>query len=72
MKKISDIGRRALRKILLILGAATISVLFAACYGMPMNECTGEEECNCLQNCDCYNCPHDRNRPDDTGNNPVE
>ena len=29
--------RRVLRKIFLILGAATISLVFSACYGMPLD-----------------------------------
>jgi len=38
MKMFVEKGRKVLRKIYLLLGAAAISMLFAACYGMPMDD----------------------------------
>ena len=46
MKKLSEKGRKLLRKIYLTLGAAVVSMLFVACYGMPMD---------CWEDCD-YPC----------------
>jgi putative lipoprotein (rSAM/lipoprotein system) len=37
MRKISEKARRILRMIYMGLGAATVSLLFQACYGMPLN-----------------------------------
>jgi len=37
MRTISEKSRKVLRKIYLFFGAAVISMLFAACYGMPMD-----------------------------------
>jgi hypothetical protein len=37
MIKVSEKCRKILRKIYIVLGASAISVLFAACYGMPMD-----------------------------------
>jgi putative lipoprotein (rSAM/lipoprotein system) len=48
MKKLSEKSRRVLRRIYLGLGAATVSLLFQACYGMPID--TPAE----------YGMPHDR------------
>jgi len=38
MIKLSDKSRRVLRRIYQGLGAATISILFQACYGMPLDD----------------------------------
>jgi hypothetical protein len=38
MVKLSERSRRVLRRIYQGLGAATISILFQACYGMPMDD----------------------------------
>jgi len=43
MKKISEKSRKILRKIYMVLGAAAISVLFAACYGMPIDDYEDED-----------------------------
>jgi len=72
MIKILGKGRKLIRKFFLFLGVAAISLVFQACYGMPIDECTGGEDCDCYNGCDCYNCRHDRNRPDDTGTIPTE
>ncbi|WP_461257100.1 radical SAM-associated putative lipoprotein [Treponema sp. R80B11-R83G3] len=40
MVKLSDRSRRVLRRIYQGLGAATVSILFQACYGMPMDDVT--------------------------------
>ena len=48
MKKITNMGRKVLRKIFLALGATTISMLFAACYGTPMDDyCMTDKDCYC-------------------------
>ena len=36
MKKLTEKGRKLLRRIFLAFGVAAISITFAACYGMPM------------------------------------
>ena len=46
MKKLSEKSRKILRKIYMIFGATAITMLFAACYGMPMD---------CMDDCD-YPC----------------
>jgi len=38
MKKISEKSRKFFRKICIFMGASAISMLFAACYGMPMDD----------------------------------
>ncbi|MDR0456671.1 MAG: carboxypeptidase-like regulatory domain-containing protein [Treponema sp.] len=38
MKKLSEKSRRILRAVYCGLGAATVSLLFQACYGMPMDD----------------------------------
>jgi len=38
MVKLSDRSRRVLRRIYQGLGAATVSILFQACYGMPIDD----------------------------------
>jgi hypothetical protein len=43
MKKLSEKTRKLLRKLYLVLGAAAISMVFVACYGMPMD---------CLEDCE--------------------
>jgi len=45
MKKISEKGRKIIRKICMLLGASAISMLFAACYGMPMDDYDHLEDC---------------------------
>ena len=43
MKKLSGLTRKMLRKLYLVFGATTISLLFVACYGMPLDsleDCT--------------------------------
>ncbi|MCL2044036.1 MAG: hypothetical protein FWG89_07855 [Treponema sp.] len=37
MKKLSEKGRKLLRNVLLTLGAGAVSLIFAACYGMPVD-----------------------------------
>ena len=44
MKKLSEKSRKILRKIYLVLGVAAISLVFQACYGMPMDYYDGEED----------------------------
>jgi len=67
MRNILGSGRKLLRKLFLFLGVAAISLVFQACYGMPMDECTGEEDCG------CYNCWQDKNKPvDETENTAAE
>jgi len=47
MKKISEKTRRLLRKIYMVLGVTAISLLFQACYGMPMDDYCWSEDCTC-------------------------
>ena len=35
MKRVSQKGRKLFRNVLLTLGAGAVSLIFAACYGMP-------------------------------------
>ena len=37
MRKLSELPRKILRKMYLALGATAISLLFVACYGMPLD-----------------------------------
>ncbi|MDR2970902.1 MAG: hypothetical protein LBU83_03095 [Bacteroidales bacterium] len=50
MKKLSEQTRKLLRKIYLALGASAISMVFVACYGMPMDgmppDCLEDDECS--------------------------
>ena len=39
--------RRVLRKVYLVVGVSTISLMFQACYGMPMAPCTPPCEDDC-------------------------
>jgi len=45
MKKISEKSRKFFRKICIFLGASAISMMFAACYGMPMDDWDHLEDC---------------------------
>jgi len=58
MKRMEEKSRRWLRKIYQILGVTAISLLFQACYGMPMDGfCEGKCTCcgeTCEDNCYCY------------------
>jgi len=65
MKKLSEKGRKMLRKFYLAFGAAAISVLFVACYGMPMDHfCAGD--------CDDPFCPYKSEAPEgDTDNSDL-
>jgi len=53
MKKFSEKGRKVLRRILMLLGATTISVLFTACYGMPMDDYCDDCHMNTWGGCKC-------------------
>ncbi|MCL2181203.1 MAG: hypothetical protein FWB83_08745 [Treponema sp.] len=44
MKKVLEKGRKTLRRLFLILGAASVSLIFQACYGMPMDTYEYEDE----------------------------
>jgi hypothetical protein len=54
--KLSEKSRKILRKIYLAFGATTISVLFAACYGMPLD---------CWEDCDYPCCNWDETSSED-------
>jgi len=43
MKTISEKSRKLLRRIFMVLGVAAISLVFQACYGMPMDDWDWED-----------------------------
>jgi hypothetical protein len=60
MKKLSEQTRKLLRKIYLILGVAAISMVFVACYGMPMD---------CWEDCEYPCCNQEETSSEEQANN---
>jgi hypothetical protein len=63
MKKLSEKSRKILRKVYMLFGATAISMLFAACYGMPMD---------CWEDCEYPCCNREKNHTDGNGTEPNE
>ena len=57
MNKFSEKSRKVLRKFFLFFGVAAVSLVFQACYGMPMDDyyCLNED-CTCKDDCWDGNC----------------
>jgi len=58
MLKLSDKRRKWLRKFYQFFGVAAVSLIFQACYGMPMDYCCPY----CWDNCECEAEDEDGNR----------
>jgi hypothetical protein len=63
VKKLSEKSRKVLRKIYLAFGATAISMLFAACYGMPMD---------CWESCDHPWCNVEETSLEDENSNKTD
>ena len=70
MTKLTEKSRKVLRRIYTVLGASAISVLFAACYGMPMDYWCNNEDCTCEDcwdgDCECTEDTSDEDSDEDS------